>query len=159
MNDKKTIRNILIGLGIVIAALFAYSIIAPSESLDGSTKTGLASLLDSSALEQIEETDANAENAKILKVLGGIQNIQLKDDIFINPVFKKLKDSNFNIPNPVIVGRQNPFLPIGFEALLSSPVVDSQTLIQEQTIDDSFFTNTTQENLLDINELKALNGF
>jgi len=156
MNNKKTIQKILIGLGIAIALLVVYSMLAPGTENQGvGEKTGLTSLLDSSVLGQIEETDTKLANAEILRVLGGIRDIELKDDIFTNPVFKKLRDSNFSIPNPIQIGRDNPFLPIGFETLLNTAINDPfDNLLEERNsvYEDNFFGD------IDLNNGQTING-
>ncbi len=116
MNNKKTIQKILIGLGIAIALLVVYSFIAQNPQ-QGVKQTGLLSSMGDSGMGQIEKTDAQLVNADILRVLGSIEDIDLKDDIFSNPVFRKLKDTHFSIPRPVKIGRPNPFLPIGFDSI------------------------------------------
>ncbi len=121
MNDKKTIKKILLGLLVAIALLVGYSFFSQKDNTQ--SLGGLSSLLNSSALGQIQETDVKLANAEILKILGSIQNIELKDDIFTSPIFKKLKDSNFIIPKPVRIGRVNPFLPIGFDVINNEDIV------------------------------------
>lgn len=121
MNDKKTIKKILFGLLIAIALLVVYSVLVPqddSQTAQGSSS--LSSLLDDSSLGQIKEADTKVANAEILKILGNIQHIELRDDIFSNPVFRKLEDSEFTIPKPVVIGRPNPFLPIGYDIILNT---------------------------------------
>ena len=121
MKNKQTIKKILIGLVIAVALLVVYSLVAaPNEGGQGSNS--LSSLLDTSSFGQIQETETNLANAEILRILGSIKSIQLNDGIFSNPVFHELKDAQFNIPKPVRVGRNNPFLPIGFDAISQAPV-------------------------------------
>ena len=72
MNNKKTIQKILIGLGIAIALLVVYSMLAPGTENQGvGEKTGLTSLLDSSVLGQIEETDTKLANAEVGAFVAG----------------------------------------------------------------------------------------
>ncbi len=136
MNDKKTIKKILIGLLVAIALLVVYSFLVPKDGEQANRGAGLSSLLDSSSLGQIQETDTKVANAEILKILGNIQHIELNDDIFSNPVFRKLKDSHFAIPKPLVIGRANPFLPIGYDIILNV-----QNENQEETLleEDDFF--------------------
>lgn len=156
MNNKKTIQKILVGLGIAIALLVVYSMLAPQIEDQGTgEKTGLTSLLDDSVLGQIEETDTKLANAEILRVLGGIKDIELKDDIFTNPVFKTLRDSNFSIPKPTQIGRDNPFLPLGFETLLvtnNNDPFDNLLEERESIYDDNFFGD------LDVGNGQSING-
>ena len=149
MNDKKTIKNILIGLFVAIALLVGYSLLAPqnTDSNQGGRLAGLSSLLDGSSMGQIEETDATVANSEILKILGNIQNISLEDDIFTNPVFRKLKDSRFIIPKPLIIGRPNPFLPIGYDIIVNTQ--DEQSALEEQAFLDSLDTSNDFFDTLD----------
>ena len=130
MKDKKTIKNILIGLVIAIIALVAYSIFSSKTGTKKITQnSGLSSKLDSQTLGQIKESDTTVMNSKILKILGSIQNIELKDDIFANPVFRKLKDKNFVVTLPARIGRENPFLPIGYDSLSQENVSEKNNII------------------------------
>ncbi len=137
MNNKKTIKKILIVLGIAIALLIAYAFINTKKSTN--KNNSLSSLLNNSTLGQIKETDTKLANAEILKILGNIKNIKLNDDIFTNPIFKELKDSHFTIPKPLVIGRQNPFLPIGFEIIASQKEInlDQNIETQSETINGS----------------------
>lgn len=142
MNNKKTIKNILIGLGVAIALLVAYSFISSNEGPLNSQQIGLSSVLGDSGIGQIEETDTMLVNADILKILGSIENIELRDDIFTNPVFRKLKDTHFAIPRPARIGRPNPFLPIGFDAVISAN--QEETTQTENQVNNPF--NDIDEN-------------
>jgi hypothetical protein len=155
MNNKKTIQKILIGLGIAIVILIAYSFIAQNPN-NTNRQSSLLSSIGDSGMGQIEKTDAQLVNADILKILGSIENIEIKDDIFSNPVFRKLKDTHFSIPRPVKIGRDNPFLPIGFDIIAeagttianpfsnSNPFADSNS--NEET-NNSFFTGSEDTTL------------
>lgn len=144
MKNKKTIQNILIGLVIAIVLLVVYAIfIAPQSATSTSSSSGLSSLAGASPFGKVKETDATLANAEILKILGSIQNIELRDDIFTNPVFKTLKDTQFSVPKPTKIGRPNPFLPIGFDTL--TPVITTQDLTAENqtTVSESSFFDFT----------------
>ncbi|MCA9352059.1 hypothetical protein KC866_01585 [Patescibacteria group bacterium] len=119
MKNKKTIKNIIFGLIIAICALIIYSALSGKESSSSQTgsSSSLSSLIGSGSFGQIQETDTDLANAEILRILGNIQNIELNDDIFQNPVFRELEDSRFTIPKPVRIGRPNPFRPIGFDTV------------------------------------------
>lgn len=119
MKDKKVIKKIIIGLLVVIVLMGLYSVFVPSKD-DTQSGSSLTSLLNSSVLGQVQETDIALANGEILRVLGSIENINLDDDIFSNPVFRLLKDSRFSIANPARIGRENPFLPSGFDAIAAA---------------------------------------
>ena len=141
MNNKKTIKNILIGLGVAIALLVAYSVFFPKEGSLDAKQVGLSSILGDSGLGQIEETDTMLVNADILKILGSIENIELQDDIFTNPVFRKLKDTHFAIPRPAQIGRPNPFIPIGFDTIVNlneNQKTNDQSNNEEQVLNNPF---------------------
>ncbi len=120
MKSKKTIKNILIGLVIAVALLIVYSLVAAPASNTTGGNNSLSSLLQSSSFGRIEENQANLANAEILRILGSIKSISLEDDIFSNPAFAQLNDTQFTIPSPLRVGRPNPFLPIGFDAIFEA---------------------------------------
>ena len=126
MKNKKTIKNIILGLVIAICALIIYAVIngnSGNSTEEGSTSS-LSSLIGSGSFGEIQESNTDLANAEILRILGSIQNITLDDDIFNNPVFRELEDSRFTIPKPVRIGRPNPFLPIGFD---TAPTVDNES--------------------------------
>lgn len=112
MNNKKTIQRILIGLLIAIALLVGYSFVNQGNQEEGESGSLLSIFQDTG---EINDTDVQLANSEILRILGNIQNIDLNDDIFSNPVFRDLRDTRFTIPKPLRIGRPNPFLPIGFD--------------------------------------------
>ncbi|MFT6361290.1 MAG: hypothetical protein ACJA2Z_000268 [Candidatus Paceibacteria bacterium] len=118
MKNKKTIKNVILGLVGAVCALIIYAVVSgggPSLGETGSNSS-LSSLIGSGSFGEIQEADTDLANAEILRILGSIQNISLDDDIFKNPVFQELEDSRFTIPKPVRIGRPNPFRPIGFDS-------------------------------------------
>lgn len=125
MNSKKTIKKVLLVLLIAVVALVAYSFVAQKTN-ESQGNSSLSSLIGGSNVGQIKEQKSVLANAEILRILGSIQNISLDDDIFSNPVFFQLQDNNFRISSPNQVGRPNPFLPIGFDALFDSNILPDQ---------------------------------
>lgn len=125
MKNKQTIKNIVIGLVVAILLLGAYAAIT-SESENSTGTSSLSSLIGSGNFGEVKESNTDLANAEILRILGSIQNINLDDDIFKNPVFRELEDSRFTIPKPVIIGRPNPFLPIGFDSLAQGNTSNDQ---------------------------------
>lgn len=116
MKNKKTIKNIILGLVIAICGLIIFAVLNKGSNSGSESSSSLSSLIGSGSFGEIKESNTDLANAEILRILGSIQNITLDDDIFNNPVFKELEDSRFTIPKPVRIGRPNPFLPIGFDA-------------------------------------------
>jgi hypothetical protein len=139
MKNKKTIKNILIGLLLAIGLLIGYAVVTDGQNSEGSVSTSLSSLIGSGALGQIQESDTDLANVEILRILGNIQNISLEDDIFQNPVFRELEDSQFSIPKPVRIGRPNPFLPIGFDTMTTE--TETAPIESGQIEFEGFFDN------------------
>lgn len=129
MNNINTIKKILIGLLIAVALLVGYSFINQEEGAQGVSLNSLTSVIQGTA--NVNEKEVELANSEILKILGSIQNIELNDDIFSNPVFRDLRDTRFNIPKPFQIGRSNPFLPIGFDSVTIQTVVDDEELAKE----------------------------
>lgn len=115
MNSKKTIQKILIGLLIAVALLVGYSVITGEDQQEASLSTDSLTSAFTQSSDDIDDVDVQLQNQEILRILGSIQSIELRDDIFSNPVFRDLRDTQFTIPNPINIGRSNPFLPIGFD--------------------------------------------
>ena len=139
MNSKKTIQKILIALLIAVALLVGYSFLNQNNQDQGGQITSLSSIFKGT--DGIDNTNVQLANTEILKILGSIQNIDLDDDIFSNPVFRDLRDTRFTIPKPLQIGRPNPFLPIGFDdvtiqTIQPEPEPESELEIEEE---DPFF--------------------
>ena len=118
MKNSKKIKNVVIGLIIAILVLIGYAAVnGDTAGLAGESTSSLTTLVSSGNFGQVKESDTDLANAEILKILGSIQTISLNDDIFENPVFRQLEDDEFPIRKPAQIGRPNPFLPIGFDAL------------------------------------------
>lgn len=119
MKGKGGIQKIMMLLGLAIVGLVVYSIfVAPSGDQNGSS--GLTSTIKTGAFGKVQESDVSLANAEILRVLGNIEDIELGDDIFTNPVFAQLREGGKPIPKPRRIGRPNPFKAIGFESISSS---------------------------------------
>lgn len=131
MKNKKTIKNIIIGLVVAIVLLGVYAAV-DSTNQERRTSNSLSSLIGSGSFGKIDESDTGLANAEILRILGSIQNIHLDDDIFNNPVFRELEDSRFSIPKPVRIGRPNPFLPIGFDVLAQQQTEEVDSTLLER---------------------------
>jgi len=151
--NKNAIKKILIGLVVAVILLGIYAAVTGSQEAQQSTgsSSSLSSLLAGGSLGQVQEADTDLANAEILRILGSIKNISLDDDIFKNPVFRELEDSRFTIPKPVVIGRPNPFLPIGINVVTqpitaeTSPTnsfedIDTNSGIQEGEDISDFFS-------------------
>lgn len=138
MKNKETIKKILIVLVIAIVALILYSVLAPTSNTNSPASSSLSSSRGTSASGRVQETSVALANAEILKILGSIQNIELRDDIFTSPVFKSLADTRFTVPKPAKIGRTNPFLPIGFDRMTTTEQLNtSNTAVQNTDITNS----------------------
>lgn len=139
MNSKKTIQNILIGLLVAVALLIGYSLV----NQEGGEEVNTGQLLSIfQETGDVDDGEVQLANQEILRILSSIQNIELEDDIFSNPVFRDLRDTRFTIPRPVSVGRPNPFLPIGFDNVTiqeveEEEVVEEEPVVEEETNEDN----------------------
>lgn len=135
MKTTQTIKKILIFLLIAVAGLVGYSVLTQQDSSEGPGLGSLSSVLQGSA--EVNEREVELANSEILRVLGSIQNIELNDDIFSNPVFRDLRDTRFTIPKPLQIGRPNPFLPIGFDNVTIQTVQDEEELTEETPVEET----------------------
>lgn len=138
MNNKGTIKKIIIGLGIAVVLLILYSMVTSSDT-PATGNSSLSSIIGAGSFGQVQESNTALANAEILRILSNIQTISLNDDIFSNPVFRELHDSRFTIPRPTQIGRPNPFLPIGFDSVIIIPQVN-----QTEQTEQGFFDATDQ---------------
>jgi len=146
MKNKKTIKQILIALGVAVAILLLYAAFSGGFS-QNQAQGGLVSKNGKSVSGGVvREGDVTVANQKILKILGSVNNIQLNDDIFSNPLFRQLRDSRFTIPRPIRIGRPNPFASIGAEMILSQQQEVEEGQRGQQEGATTFFedTNTQQ---------------
>lgn len=139
MNSKKTIQRILIILFIAVVILVGYSIVNQGEGNQEFSASSLRSAFEGG--QEVDDSGVQLVNSEILEVLGSIQNIQLDDDIFSNPVFRDLRDTRFTIPRPIQIGRPNPFLPIGFddETILMAEEAEEEETQDEPQEETEFF--------------------
>ncbi len=133
MSSKKTIQNILIGLLVAVALLVGYSLINEEAGEDVSAGQ-LLSIFEETG--SVDDGEIQLANQEILRILSNIQNIELKEDIFKNPVFRDLRDTRFTIPRPTSIGRPNPFLPIGFDDVSIQEVQDIEPVVEEIIVED-----------------------
>jgi len=154
MKNKKTIKKIVIGLVVAILLLGVYAVLTSENNVVENTSS-LSSLVGSGNFGQVQESNTDLANAEILRILGSIQNINLDDDIFKNPVFRELEDSRFTIPRPIAIGRPNPFLPIGFDAFVQGDINRNISTGSIQDFESPNIESTSQP----INENQAATSF
>ena len=137
MNNTNTIKKILIGLLIAVALLIGYSFVTEQDAGGTSGIGSLSSVIQGDA--NVNDKEVQLANSEILRILGSIQNIELDDDIFSNPVFRDLRDTRFTIPKPIQIGRPNPFLPIGFDSV-TIQTVQEEIAEEEPVVEEDFFS-------------------
>jgi hypothetical protein len=140
------IKKVLIALVILIVLLLGYSLVSGTELGSGAGgQSSLSSLIgETSFTGQATVSEASLANDDILRILGSVQTISLQDDIFADIAFQSLRDSRFEIPSPQRIGRDNPFLPIGYDLIFSNALVneDGTPIVDEddqETDSNSFF--------------------
>ncbi len=149
MKNKKTIKQILVALGLAIGILILYAVFSGGFS-QPQIQGGLTSKTGKPISGVIQGDDFTVANEKILKILGSVSDIDLNDDIFSNPLFRQLRDTHFTIPRPIRIGRPNPFASIGAELITITQQqqgVDTSTEegvsdTSSDTPSDTFFTET-----------------
>jgi hypothetical protein len=111
----KTTKQIIIAIIVIVAIFIGYRMLFPGE---GSNEATLA--VDQPAAAQI------ADSQVILALLDKLDKIKLDDSIFSDKVFIRLVDFGQPIPEQSI-GRQNPFLPIGRDTIVVTPVKSTKS--------------------------------
>lgn len=125
--SRRTIINLTILILALIVAFVAYRAFLSKRKDADSSQVGLV------ASSEIE-TDRVAAADEFLGILLSLQQIELRDDLFREPLFRSLKD--FSKPlRPQIPGRVNPFAPIGVGGRPSSDEqsTGTGTTTQEQS--------------------------
>jgi len=143
-----TIKKIAITFVILLVALLAYSFFSGAElgSAGAGKQTSLSSLIGETSFSgQSQINEATLANDDILRILGGVESISLQDDIFSDIAFQSLRDSRFEIPDPRRIGRDNPFLPIGYDLIFSDTLVNEDGIPifngdEPEAEADNFFT-------------------
>lgn len=100
MGIFKKYKTLILIIALIIIAGVAYTVL-----FGGQDNNLLVS-------ERIDNT-ASAEESNLLTILLDLQEVELDESIFSDPVFRSLEDFGQDIvPEPV--GRENPFAPIDF---------------------------------------------
>lgn len=68
-----------------------------------------------------EQSQGSIAGQEILKLLSELQSIKFNTSIFSNDSFNKLIDFGQKI-NPEVVGRNNPFSPLGVDGIFSTKI-------------------------------------
>lgn len=133
---SKKVKTILIALGILIAIVTAMAFLggvspAPQPS------AGLTSTVSPLGPSQ-SAGSTSAAGGEFATLLSSVRGISIDDSVFANPAFLALRDHPVNIGTD-IVGRTNPFAPVGndIDISLASPTV--------QTLQPGKVTSTAAE--------------
>lgn len=112
MSGSKFIFNLLIAIVVVLLLFFGYRALRKDETTP--EPAGAAPGLDAAGFSSGAAGKDPAD--EFLTVLTDLQELNLRADVFANPVFKDLQESNvvFSEQAP---GRSNPFSPVNFGTL------------------------------------------
>jgi hypothetical protein len=107
------IKKIIIPLLIIIIGFVAYSVFIKKEE-------------STSLLKKELPTSTDVLGADIIRAINQISSLELKRDVFNDPIFKTLVDRSEDL-KPEPVGRLNPFAPIGSNASSTSATSSTST--------------------------------
>lgn len=126
---KKSLRNLLIFLGIAVALFAVYFIFFKNNTAPkpAATTSALSSTTRNSATAPLAAS-GNATGSQLLSLLNRVTTLTLNDDIFANPAFALLSDISITLPPVDARGRRNPFAPIGAgNAIIVVPTTETTT--------------------------------
>jgi len=114
---KKSLRNLLIFLGIVVGLAIVYFVFfSNGTSSTPATTSTLSSTARSSATTPLNASATTTTGSTLLALLGRVSNLTLNNDIFANPSFRSLQDISLTLPPVEVRGRRNPFAPTGTQS-------------------------------------------
>ncbi len=143
---SKTVKIFAIVVGIIIVLILAFTYLGNSSNTATSSTpadTGLSSSvpMQTAATSTGEGAEAAPiSNANFTILLSSIKSITLDTSIFSNPGYKALRDNPISLGTAVI-GRQNPFAPIGVD----STTGQSTGTLAVQTLTPTKVTATTAQ--------------
>jgi hypothetical protein len=109
---KKSLRNLLIFLGIAVLLMVGYFVFFQNKGVStNQTTSTLSSTARTSATAPLAAS-GSATGSQLLALLGRVSTLTLNDDIFANPAFAMLQDISIVLPQVDAQGRRNPFAPI-----------------------------------------------
>ena len=97
---KKSLKSIIIIVGIIVVALIAYFY------YEGSKSASNSNLVSTPA-----DVDAQQVGVRVLNLLNQIKSLKIDTTLFSDPSYQTLRDYSVAIPQQN-VGRSNPFAPI-----------------------------------------------
>ncbi|MFA5652139.1 MAG: hypothetical protein WC933_02140 [Candidatus Paceibacterota bacterium] len=107
-------NNIITIILVVAVGMVAFWYINKNPSDTGST-----------LIANINTTDS-VDAKQIYNMLKQMEAVTLDDKIFVNPIFKNLKDNTVSF-SPQASGRNNPFAPVGSDANIQGQTIQSTT--------------------------------
>jgi hypothetical protein len=134
--QTKNIIIIVIVAAVLMLAYFLFFKSSPAEP-DLTTSAGGSALPAGSTSDQ-----GSAAGSEFLSMLLNVKSIQLNDSIFNDPAFASLHDSSITLTPDAVIGRPNPFAPIGTD-LPPTPTPTSTTTTTTAPIDMAAITGIT----------------
>ncbi len=135
---SKKVKIFAIVVGIIAVAILAFSYLG--NNAPTTNTTGISSTAGGTATTSVPGGIPSQSDAGFLQVLSTIDSITLDTSIFSNAGYKALRDFPVSLGTAVI-GRQNPFAPIGSDSSAS----DTANPIQVQTLAAAKITSTSAE--------------
>lgn len=134
---NKKIKTILIALIILVAIVAAMAFLGGRSAPTPTASGGLSSTVQSQSAAPNGGVSSTTGN-DFATLLSNARSISIDDSLFSNPAFLALRDHPINIGTDV-VGRSNPFAPVGndIDISLASPTV--------QTLQPGKVTSTAAE--------------
>ncbi|MDB5255137.1 MAG: hypothetical protein JWL92_513 [Candidatus Nomurabacteria bacterium] len=131
---SKKVKIFAIVVGIIAVAILAFSYLGNNAPVANTTG------LSTTAGTAVTSANGTVPSGNFLQVLSTIDSITLDTSIFSNAGYKALRDFPLSLGTAVI-GRQNPFAPIGSDSTGTTTVAP----IQVQTLTPAKITSTSAE--------------
>lgn len=106
---KKSLRNLLIFLGIAVVIGVVYFVFIGGNKNTPASTSSLSSSARTTASQPLNASAAGTTGSTLLALLGRVSGLTLNDDIFSNPSFQTLQDISITLPPVESRGRRNPF--------------------------------------------------
>lgn len=116
MTGSKIIFNLLIAAVVLVLLFFGYKFLMGGGDVTDVTGGEEAGLTAAGFASDTAEGSAADE---FLATLTGLKELNLRGEVFSNPVFQDLQESTIVLPDQT-PGRPNPFAPVNFSTISSS---------------------------------------
>lgn len=115
---KPTIRKIILFTILVVAAIVLVALVL------GKNKTNNTDVLQTTSLKTTTTPTDGTQAGKFLQSLSQVQAINLDTTFFNNKSYQRLVDFSITtvIEDPRLIGRPNPFAPLGADSIINQPV-------------------------------------